>query len=134
MVYTNQHLLKEENHIRGALLRCMCTNQHLLKEEGNHLRRVLIRCNYPIWALNRLQTNINHRLSTNQAQNHPRRHWVSDNDYHNIYIAVPYIKGLSKMPILRNPYKASRSFVYAYIHTHLGLLSSRYGGCFVKVP
>ena len=33
-----------------------CTNQLQYKEEEDHIRQALLGCNYPNWALNRLQT------------------------------------------------------------------------------
>ena len=39
----------------------VCTNQQLLKEEEEHIRKVLHRCKYPTWALNRLKIIINYK-------------------------------------------------------------------------
>ena len=49
-------------------------------------------------SLNRLQPQINHRHRTIQAQNQSNRYWYNGNNNtntHNIYIVVPYTKGLS---------------------------------------
>ena len=36
----------------------VCTNPELLKEELNHLRRALGKCNYPHWAIKRVQNKV----------------------------------------------------------------------------
>ena len=49
--------------------------------------------------LNRLQTRINHMQSTIQAHNWSNRHWnknTNNTNTHNIYIVLPYTKGLSE--------------------------------------
>ena len=51
--------------------RIVCTFQQLLNEEKDHIRKALLRCSYPTWALIRIQTNTNHWLSDNQVKNIP---------------------------------------------------------------
>ena len=105
--HTDQYLHLDSHHILSAKYsvfntlihraRVVCTNQQLHKEEEDHIRKALPRGNHPTWALNRLQTNINHRLSANQAQNHLRKHQTNNNkNNHNIYIVVSYTKGLGE--------------------------------------
>ena len=61
--------------------------------------QALPRCNYPTWSLNRLQTKLNHKLSTIQPHNWLNRHPTNNNNNtgnHNIYLVVPYTKGLTE--------------------------------------
>ena len=64
------------------------------------IREALLRCNYPTWVFSRLQTKINYRPSAIQTHNLSKGHWTNSSNNntntHNIYIVVPYIKGLSK--------------------------------------
>ena len=100
----DQHLYWDSHHGLSVFntvtqrARAVCTNQQLLKEDEDYIRRALLRCSYPTCALNRLQANINHRLSANLAQNNPSRPLTnnSNNNYWNIHIVVPCTKVLSK--------------------------------------
>ena len=59
----------------------------------------------PTCKFHRPQINITHRLSLNQAQNNPRRHWTNKtNNYNtngNIHIVVPYTKGHSRVFVIK---------------------------------
>ena len=41
----------------------VCTSPELLQEELQHLRKALVRCKYPHWAINKVQSKI---LNSNQ--------------------------------------------------------------------
>ena len=78
-------------------------NIQLLHKDKEHIRSALLRCKYPIYALNRLQTSRNYRQSINQAQNNNNNHSTnnhnnakSNSNNENIYLVIPYTKGLSK--------------------------------------
>ena len=68
------------------------------------MRQPLLRCYYPPWALNRLHTKINHKVSTNQAHildNKKEMNKSNSNnnnkiENHNIFLVVPYTKGASE--------------------------------------
>ena len=86
----------------------------MFKEEEDHIRETLLRCNYSTWALNRLQTKINHRHSTIQAQNQSNRHKNNNNNNnnntntHNMYIVVPYTihsEKVLRMSVIKLEYK-----------------------------
>ena len=69
------------------------SNQHLVKEQ-DHIKQALTTCKYPRWALNRAQKKtMAHKQSKNKNKglrgnnNHPIRR---------TYITVPYIKGLGE--------------------------------------
>ena len=69
-------------------------------EEEDHIRKAVLRCNYPSWALNKLQMKINHNFSNNQAHIPVIRHQSNSNNSKtnncNIFLVVPFTKGLSK--------------------------------------
>ena len=66
--HTDQYLQWESHHslsskysVIGTLTHranIVCTDPELLKEELNHLRRALGKCNYPHWAIKRVQTKV----------------------------------------------------------------------------
>ena len=78
----------------------VCTSQPGLKEEEDHIRQGPFTCYYPSWTLNKLQTKINHKFSTNQAHVTGIGHQASSNNSktnnHNTVLVVPYTKGLSE--------------------------------------
>ena len=93
--------------------RVACTSQSALKQENN-IRQALLRCNYPSWALNTPQAKTNHKLSSNQAHITDSRHRTNNNNKSdNIFLVVPYIRGLSevcnKTGILAHP-KGNNTF------------------------
>ena len=64
------------------------SNSQLLQEEEDHLNKVIRRCKYPMWALNRV----------NIMQNKERNNKGTNNNTNtkNTYIVVPYIKGMGE--------------------------------------
>ena len=66
--HTDQYLQWESHHslsskysVIGTLthrVNLVCINPELLKEELNHLRRALGKCNYPHWAIKRIQNKV----------------------------------------------------------------------------
>ena len=47
----------------------ICSSPQLLKEEEDHLHRVLTRCKYPVWALNRGKIKTGTPVQRNQKKN-----------------------------------------------------------------
>ena len=76
----------------------VCTSQLGHGEEEDHIRQALLRCNYPIQVLNRLQSKINTKLSTKQPYSQRNRPQLNNNTNTNnyIFLVVPYTKGLSE--------------------------------------
>ena len=67
----------------------ICSNRQLLHKEEKHLNNALKNCQYPTWALNKIQQKIKNpgtRQTTNRNSNITQRS----------YIVVPYYGGLSK--------------------------------------
>ena len=68
-------------------------NKQLLQQEEDHLTRALKICNYPMWALNRIQIKMNnpaHKRNKNKTSS------TQQNNIPKPYITVPYYKGLSE--------------------------------------
>ena len=80
--------------------RIFCAHAQLLQEEEEHIRSALTRYKYPIWALDRLQINSNHRHSSTQTHSNRNNHITnthdSNNNHNNTKMVVPYTKGLNK--------------------------------------
>ena len=68
----------------------MCSNTNLLHQEEEHLQKVLTRCKYPSWALNRIENKI-HCTEENQK---PKQEHFENCQQH--YIVVAYYQGLSE--------------------------------------
>ena len=71
----------------------VCSNQQFLEQENQHIQTALNRCNYPNWVFHRLQSKLDFQLSKKQ--------WHGNTNFHrnttkNIFIVVPYSKGLSE--------------------------------------
>ena len=59
--WDNHHSLSSKYSVIGTLThraKLVCTNSELLQGELNHLRRTLGKCNYPTWAINRVQQKV----------------------------------------------------------------------------
>ena len=66
-------------------------------EEQYHIRQAFCRCDYPSWALNRLQTKIYHKFSSNQAHTTGSRHPTNNNSNNpSIFLVIPYTRGFSE--------------------------------------
>ena len=103
-MHTDQYLHWDSHHNLSAKYsvfntlthkaRTVCTNMQLQHKEEEPIKSTLLRCKYPIKALNRLQIHSYHRHSITQAQNN-NNHSTNHNS-NNIYMAVPYTKRLTK--------------------------------------
>ena len=93
--WDSHHTTSSKYSVAGTLhhrARTICSNNQLLQQEEDHLSKALMKCNYLIWALNRVKIKMNHpaqkkknKTSTTQQNNTPKP-----------YITVPYYKGLSE--------------------------------------
>ena len=94
------HILLAKYHAFNTLpyrVRVVCTGHSALKEEQNYTRQAPLRCNNPSQALNRLQTKIDHKVSSNLAHVTDSRHPTNNNysNNHNIFLVVAYTRGLN---------------------------------------
>ena len=59
--WDSHHSLSAKYSVIGTLThraKVVCTDPELLQSEINHLRRALEKCNYPTWAINRVQQKV----------------------------------------------------------------------------
>ena len=64
--WDSHHRLSSKYSVIGTLAhraKVVCTNSELLQDELNHLRRALGKCNYPTWAIKKVQHKV---LNNNQ--------------------------------------------------------------------
>ena len=66
----------------------VCSNNLLFQEEEDHLNKVLTRCKYPMWALNRVN------ITQNKKRNNKGTNKNNNTSIKKPYIVVPYIKGM----------------------------------------
>ena len=71
----------------------ICSSSNLLQQEEQHLQRVLTKCKYPVWALNRVKMKMKTLAQKNQKKN---KSCNTGHQQQNPYIVVPYYKGLSE--------------------------------------
>ena len=58
MQWDSHHTISSKYSVIGTLhhrAKTTCSSPQLLQHEDNHLHRVLTRCKYPVWALNRVK-------------------------------------------------------------------------------
>ena len=90
--WDNHHTISSKYSVVGTLhhrAKTICSSPQLLQQEENHLSRVLTKCKYPAWALNRIKikmrTPVQEKSTNNNANNQNNQ---------NPYIVVQYYKGL----------------------------------------
>ena len=71
----------------------ICSSLHQLQQEVKHLQKVLHRCKYPAWDLNRVR--IKQRSSAKRRSNTTKTGQNNPNQQ-KPYMVVPYYRGLSK--------------------------------------
>ena len=67
----------------------VCSNSQLRKDEEDYLNKVLRRCKYPMWALNRANITLNKKKNKKGTSK-------NNNSSKKPYIVVPYIQCLNK--------------------------------------
>ena len=94
MQWDSHHSILSKYCVVGTLhhrAKTICSSPQLLQQEDDHLSRVLTKCKYPVWAINRvkimMRTPAQKKSTTNNANNQ---------NYQRPYIVVPYYQGLSE--------------------------------------
>ena len=103
-MHTDQYLQWDSHHYLSAKFSViqtlshrastMCSNPELLQKEKQHLRKALTKCNYPKWALDKVEKRLNRSTrqvndgGNNSAQ--PANHGVQSKGH----IVIPYTQGL----------------------------------------
>ena len=94
--WDSHHTIPSKYSVVGTLYlraKTICSNQEMLLKEEQHLFQALRKCKYPNWALNRVKLRCQNP-SKNQKNNNKRK---QNNQFRkNLYMVVPYYKGLSK--------------------------------------
>ena len=92
--WDSHHTLTSKYSVIGTLhhrAQTICSNPQLLQKEEQHLKKALMNCKYPTWALNRIQMKTkkqdNHQVTTNKT---------SIKQQKKSHIVVPYYSGLSE--------------------------------------
>ena len=102
--HTDQYLQWDSHHHLSAKFSviqtlshrasAVCSNPELLQKEKQHLRKALTKCNYPKWALDKVEKRLNRSTrqvndgGNNSAQ--PANHGVQSKGH----IVIPYTQGL----------------------------------------
>ena len=94
---TDQYLHWDSNHFITAKhsvyntlahwAKVVSSNPTVLSKELDHIRRALQSCLFPVWALNRLQHNFEHKHNNNNRDPNP-----TDTNNHNTNSTTEYIK------------------------------------------
>ena len=92
----DSHLLISSKYSAvGTLLhraKTICSSKNMLQRKEEHLSRVLTKCKYPAWAINRVRIKMKKpaqkKKNTSNTNNQP--------NYQKPYMGVPYYEGLSE--------------------------------------
>ena len=93
--WDSHHTIYSKYSMVGTLhhrARTVCSNPQLLQQKGDHLSRVLTRCKYPAWAINRFKI----KMKTPAQKESNRNNENKQNNCQKPYIMVPYYQGLSE--------------------------------------
>ena len=91
------HPISSKYSVVGTLhhrAKTVCSNSSLLQKEEKHLHKVLTRCKYPTWALNRVKMKM--RSATQKKKNLNQNKNLKHENSQQPYIVVPYYQGLSE--------------------------------------
>ena len=94
--WDSQHPISSKYSVVGTLhhrAKTVCSNSSLLHQEEEHLHKVLTRCKYLTWALNRVKMKMR---STTQKKNNNQNKNTKHENCQQPYIVVPYYQGLSE--------------------------------------
>ena len=109
--WDSNHFIAAKHSVFNALAhraKVVSNNQQSLHQEPDHIREALQSCNFPTWALNKLQQNFEckHYTSTepgstdNQTSNNHNNNGTNNNNNNNsnknISIVFPYLQGLGE--------------------------------------
>ena len=98
MQWDSHHTISSKYSVIGTLhhrANTIYSSSELLQQEEEHLHRVLTRCKYPVWALNRVKIKMKRPAQRDHKKNRNNNTGIQ-NKNPNPYIMVPYYKGLSE--------------------------------------
>ena len=93
--WDNHHSISSKDSVVGTLhhrAKTICSSPQLLQQEEDHLSRVLTRCKYLMWAINRAKINMRTPAQNKSTKN------IANNQQNcqRPYIVMPYYQGLSE--------------------------------------
>ena len=71
MQWDNHHAISSKYSVIGTLhyrANTICSSPELLQQEEQHLKKVLTKCKYPVWALNRVKIRMKRPAHKNQQK------------------------------------------------------------------
>ena len=92
--WDSHHTISSKYSVVGTLhhrAKTICSSPQLLQQE-DHLSRVLTRCKYPAWAINRVKIKMRTLAQKKSTKNNAN----DQKNYQRPYIVVPYYQGLSE--------------------------------------
>ena len=101
--WDSHHPISSKYSVVGTLhhrAKTICSSPQLLQHEEDHLTKVLTRCKYPPWAINRMKI----KMRTPAQKKSTKNNSINQKDCQRPYIVVPYYQGLSES-IKRTCYK-----------------------------
>ena len=96
MQWDSHHASSSKYSVIGTLhhrANTICSSPELLQQEEHHLKKVLTKCKYPVWALNSVKIRMKTPAHKNQQKN---KSCMTGNQKQSPYIVVPYYKGLNE--------------------------------------
>ena len=90
MQWDSHHAISSKYSMIGTLhhrANTICSSPKLLQQEERHLKRILTRCKYPVWALNRVKMKMKTLAQKNQKKN---KSCNTGHQQQNPHIVVPY--------------------------------------------
>ena len=96
MQWDSHHAISSKNSVIGTLhyrANTICSSHKLLQQEEHHLKKVLTKCKYLVWALNMVKIKKKTPPQKNQQKN---KSYITGHHQLNPYIVVPYYEGLSE--------------------------------------
>ena len=93
--WDSPHTISSKYSVVGTLhhrAKTISSSPQLLQQEEDHLSRVLTRCKYSAWAINRVKIKMRKPAQKKSTKNNAN----NERNYQRLHIVVPYYQGLSE--------------------------------------
>ena len=93
--WDSHHPISSKYSVVGTLhhrAKTICSSPHMLQKEEDHLPKVLTRCKYPTWAINRVKM----KMRTPAQKKKNKYSANTQQNCQNPYMVVPYYQSLSE--------------------------------------
>ena len=97
--WDSNHFITAKNSVYNTLAhraKVVSSTPEDLTKELEHLKKALMDCQFPSWALNRLQQQFQQKHINNNTQAEEQTNNNNRQQNKNIYMVIPYIKGLGE--------------------------------------